>query len=126
MAQGQIWTLLESSSGHFPALRLIRGGFQASPGSPSVHVHLRFLLWLRNEEESKGIESTSTETTPYVAVEAAGVTIEEHSDRSTVNEEADRTVGDGHHRARCVHPVVESGSIVLQVSNNMSEGKKRR
>ena len=41
----------------------------------------------------------------------------------TVNEEGDRTVGDGHH-AQCSHPVVEAGSIVLQVSNNMSEGKK--
>ena len=48
---------------------------------------------------------------------------EEHSDRSTVNEEADRIVGDGHH-ARRFHPVVEAGSIVLQVSNKMSEGKK--
>ena len=32
-------------------------------------------------------------------------------------------MGDGHH-ARCLHPVVEAGSIVLQVSNNMSEGEK--
>ena len=79
----------------------------------------------KTEAESKGIESTSTETTPYVAVETAGVTCEEHSDRCTVNEEADHTVGDDHH-ARCIHPVVEAGSIVLQVSNNMSEGKKRR
>ena len=76
----------------------------------------------KTEAESKGIESTSTETTPYV-VETAGVQGEEHSDRSTVNDEADRTVGDDHH-ARCIHPDIEAGSIVLQVSNNMSEGKK--
>ena len=77
----------------------------------------------KTEAESKGIESTSTETTPYVAVETARVTGEEHSDRSTVNEEADHTVGDDDH-ARCIHPVVEAGSIVLHVSNNMNEGKK--
>ena len=77
----------------------------------------------KTEAESKGIESTSTETTPYVAVETAGVTGEEHSDRSTVNEEADHTVVD--HHARCIHPVVEAGSIVLHVSNSTSEGKKQ-
>ena len=56
--------------------------------------------------------------------ETAGVTGEEHSDRSTVNEDADHTVGDDH-QARCIHAVVEKGSVVLQVSNNMSEVKKR-
>ena len=50
------------------------------------------------------------------------VTGDEHSDRSTANEKADRSVGDGHH-ARCLHPVVEAGSVVLHVSNNMNEGK---
>ena len=65
----------------------------------------------KTEAESKGIESTSTETTPHVAVETAGVTGEEQSDRSTVNEEADHIVGDDHH-ARCIHLVVEAGSIV--------------
>ena len=101
----------------------------------------------RNQKEL--IESTSTETTPYVAVDTAGVTGEEHFDRSKVNEEADsvetaneaggrhrgrpvlrtvsededHTVGDDHH-ARYIHLVIEAGSIVLQVSNNMSEGKK--
>ena len=80
----------------------------------------------KTEAESKGIESTYTETTPYVAVETAGVTGEEHSDRSTVSEEADHTVGDDHH-ARCIHPVVEAGSIVDYKSVfNMSEGNKRR
>ena len=56
-------------------------------------------------------------------METAGETGEEHSDRSTANEKTDRTMGDGHH-ARRLHLVVEAGSIVLQVSNNMSEGKK--
>ena len=78
---------------------------------------------MKNQAESKGIESTSTETTSHVAVETAGETGEEHCDRSTANEEPDRTVCEGHH-ARCLHLVVEAGSIVLQVSNNMSEGKK--
>ena len=50
----------------------------------------------KTEAESKGIQSTSTETTPKIAVQTAGETGEEHSDRSTVNEEADRIVGDGH------------------------------
>ena len=45
-----------------------------------------------DEAESKGIERTSTQTTPYVTVETAGETGEEHSDRSTENEEADRMV----------------------------------
>ena len=67
--------------------------------------------------------STTTMTTSYVALETAGETGEEHSDRSKANEEADRIIGDGHH-ARCFHPVVEAGSIVSQASNNMSEGKK--
>ena len=78
----------------------------------------------KTEAESKGIESKSTETTPCVAVESAGATGEEHSDRITVNEEADQTVGDDHH-ARCIDLVVEAGSVVLQVSNNMGEGKRR-
>ena len=56
-------------------------------------------------------------------MEAAGVTREEDSDRSTVNEESDHTVGDDHH-ARCAHSVVEAGSIVLHVSNDMNEGRK--
>ena len=32
-------------------------------------------------------------------------------------------MGDGHH-ARCLHRDVEAGSIVLQVSNYVSEGEK--
>ena len=56
-------------------------------------------------------------------METAGETGEEHSDRSTANVEADLIVGEGHH-ARCLHLVAEAGSIVLQVSNNMNEGKK--
>ena len=75
-----------------------------------------------NEEtelESKRIESTYTETTPFVAVETAEVTGEEHSERSTANVEADRIVGEGHH-ARYIHSVAEAGSIVLHVSDNMN------
>ena len=83
---------------------------------------------IENEEteaEVEGIESTSTETTLNVAVGTAGVTGEEDSDRSTLNEESGCIVGGDHH-ARCAHPDEEAGSIVLYVSNDMSEEKKRR
>ena len=72
------------------------------------------------EAEAEGVESTSTETTPYVAVETAGVTGQEHSDQSTVNEESDHIVGEEHH-ARCVHSDEEAGSIVLLVSRDLNE-----
>ena len=77
----------------------------------------------KTEAEAEGIEGTSTETTLNVAVEAAGGTGEEHSDLSTVNEESDHIVGEEHH-ARCAHPDEEAGSILLHVSNDMSEEKK--
>ena len=51
------------------------------------------------------------------------MTGEEHSDRNTVNEKSDHNVGDDHH-ARCAHPVVEAGSIVLHVNNDMNVEKK--
>ena len=75
----------------------------------------------RNQKEL--IESTYSETTPFVAVETAGETVEEHSDRSTANVEAESIAGEGHH-ARYLHSVAEAGSIVLHASNNMNEGKK--
>ena len=78
---------------------------------------------IKNQAESKGIESTSTETTSFVAVETARETGEEHSDRSTANVKADRIAGEGHH-ARYLHSVAEAGSILLHVSNNRNEGKK--
>ena len=64
----------------------------------------------KTEAEAEGIESTSKETTLNVAVETAGVTGEEHSDRSTVNEESHHTVSHDHH-ARCALQS-NSGSIV--------------
>ena len=39
-----------------------------------------------------------------------------------MNEESGHIVGEEHH-ARCAHSDDEAGSIVLQVSNDMSEGK---
>ena len=45
-----------------------------------------------------------------------------HYDRSTVNVEADRIAGAGHH-ARYLHSVAEAGSIVLHVSNNGEDGE---
>ena len=79
----------------------------------------------KTEAVVEGIESTSTESTLKVAVGTEGVTGEEHSDHSTVNEESGCIVGGDYH-ARCARPVDEAGSIVLYVSNDMSEEKKRR
>ena len=75
----------------------------------------------KTEAEADGIEGT--ETTPNVAVEAAGGTCEEHSELSTVTEESGHIVGEEHH-ARCAHSDEEAGSIVLHDSNDMSEEKK--
>ena len=61
----------------------------------------------KTEAEAEGIEGTSTETTLNVAA---------------VNEESGHIVGDEHH-ARCAHSDDEAGSIVVKVSNDMSEGK---
>ena len=59
------------------------------------------------------------------AVEAAGGTGEEHSERSMVNEESGHIVG-GEHHARCAHSDEEAGSIVVHVvSTDMNEKKRR-
>ena len=91
------------------------------------------------EEEPKRIESTSTETAPFVAVETAGETGDEHSDRSTANFEADRIEGEGHH-ARHLHSVrqqqqkrlkrlqkkdVEIGRLIEERRNTPKEEKQR-
>ena len=68
------------------------------------------------------VERTPTETMLNDAVEAAGGTGEEHSERSTVNEESGHIVGEEHH-ARCAHSDEEAGSIVLHVSTDMNEKK---
>ena len=78
---------------------------------------------MRKQKRKQRIERTDSETTPFVAVEIAEVTGEEHPDRGTVNVEADRVAGEGDH-PRYLHSVAEAGSIVLHVSNNMNEGKK--
>ena len=78
----------------------------------------------KQKRKQKELKSTSTETTLNVAVQTAGVTGEEHSDRSTANEESGCIVGGDHH-ARCAHPVDEAGSIVLYVSYDISEKKKK-
>ena len=77
----------------------------------------------RNQAQSRGSESSSTETIPDVAVAIARMPGEEHSDRNTAKVETDRFQGDGHH-ARFPHSVTEAGSIVLHVSNSMNEVKK--
>ena len=76
----------------------------------------------RNQEEVKAHPQKPRRLSPWRLQErqVKNFLIEAQRTKKT-----DRTVGDGHH-ARCLHPVVEAGSIVLQVSNNMSEGKKRR
>ena len=75
------------------------------------------------EAEAEGVEGTSTESMLSDAVEAAGGTGEEHSERSTVNEESGHIVGEEHH-ARCAHSDEEAGSIVLHVSSDMNEKDK--
>ena len=57
------------------------------------------------------------------AVEAAGETGEEHSERSTVSEESGHIVGEEHH-ARCAHRDEEAGFIVSHVSSDMNEKEK--
>ena len=75
------------------------------------------------EAEAEGVEGTSTETMLNDAVEAAGETGEEHSERSTVNEESGHIVGE-EHRARCAHRDEEAGSIVSHVSTDTNEKEK--
>ena len=72
MAQGQIWTLLESSPAQSSALSLIRGGFQASPGSPSVHVQLWFLLWLKVRAPGAMCTMWRSRRAPFVTLHAVG------------------------------------------------------
>ena len=79
----------------------------------------------RNQAQSRRSESSSTETMSAVAVATARMPGEEHSDRNTAKVETDRIQGDGH-QSRFPHLIAEAGSIVLRVSNNMSEVKKRR
>ena len=73
--------------------------------------------------EAEGVEGTSTETMLNDVVEAAGGTGEEHSERSTVNEESGHIVGE-EHQARCAHSDEEAGSAVLHVSTDMNEKEK--
>ena len=77
----------------------------------------------RNQAQSRGSESSSTETMSDVAVATARMPGEEHSDRNTAKVETDRFQGVGHH-ARFPHSVTEASSIVLHVSNSMNEEKK--
>ena len=78
---------------------------------------------IENENAEAGVEGTTTETMLNDAVEAAGGTGEEHSVRSTVNEESGHIVGEEHH-ARCAHSDEWAGSIVLHVSSDMNEKEK--
>ena len=64
------------------------------------------------EAEAEGVEGMSTETMLNDAVETAGGTGEEHSERNTVNKESGHIVGEEHH-ARCTHSDEEAGSFVL-------------
>ena len=77
------------------------------------------------EAEAGGVEGTSTETILNDAVGASGGTGEEHSERSTVNEESGHIVGEERH-ARCAHSDEEAGSIMLHVSTDMNVKKQAR
>ena len=78
----------------------------------------------RNQAQSRGSESSSTETTSAVAVATAMMSGDEHSERHTAKVETDRIQGDGHH-ARFPHLVAEAGSFVLHFSNSMNEVLKK-
>ena len=65
--------------------------------------------------KQKRIESTDSETTPFIAVEIAEVTGEEHPDRSTMNDDADNVEttneAGGRHRGRLVLRTVNEEEI---------------
>ena len=77
------------------------------------------------EEETKRIEFTDSETTPFIAVETAEVTGEEHLDRSTANDDADNvetTKGaGGRHRGRPVLRTVEEDEDFIVFHNDPVE-----
>ena len=77
------------------------------------------------EEETKRIESTDSETTPFIAVETAEVTGEEHIDRGTVNDDADnvettKEVG-GRHRGRLVLRTVNEDEDCIVFHSDLVE-----
>ena len=74
----------------------------------------------RNQAQSRRSGSSFTETMSDVAVAAARMPGEEHSDRNTAKVETDRFQGDGHH-ARFPHSVTEASSIVLQRRDSSSK-----
>ena len=76
------------------------------------------------KRKQKELKARPQKTMLNNAVEAAGVTGEEHSVLSTVNEESGHIVGEEHHHAGGAHSDEEAGSIVLHVSNDMSEEEK--
>ena len=70
----------------------------------------------KRDEETKRIESTDSETMPFIAAETAEVTGEEHPERSTMNdvagnEETTNEAG-GRHCGRLVLRTVSEGEVL--------------
>ena len=77
------------------------------------------------DEETKRIESTDSETTPFIAVETAKVTGEEHPDRSTMNDDVDNVEttnqAGGRHRGRPVLSTVNEDEDFIVIHNGLVE-----
>ena len=82
----------------------------------------------KTEAEPKRTESTYSETTPFVAVETAEVTGEEHPDRGTVNDDADSVEtaqeAGGRHRGRLVLRTVNEDDDFIEFRNDLVEHDK--
>ena len=80
------------------------------------------------DEETKRIESTDSETTPFIAVETAEVTGEEHPERSTMNDDADNVEttneAGGRHRGRPVLRTVNEDEDFIVFHNDLVEHDK--
>ena len=79
----------------------------------------------KTDEETKRIGSTDSETTPFIAVKTAEVTVEEHPDRSTMNDDADivettKEAG-GMHRGRPVLRTVDEDEDSIVFHNDLVE-----
>ena len=80
------------------------------------------------DEETKRIESTDSETMPFVAVEIAEVTGEEHPERSTMNDDADNeettNEAGGRHCGRSVLRTVGEDEDFIAIHNDLVEHDK--
>ena len=81
----------------------------------------------KHDEETKRIESTDSESTPFVAVETAEATGDEHLERSTMKEDADNmetTNEAGGRRGRPVLHTVNEDEDFIVLHNDFVEHDK--